>query len=151
MEAGLNNRNDPNITTPAFTWHNLAQPDSPYFDQYVGAPSKYVDGRSYPVQSGRVLGGGSSVNLMMYTRPAASDFDDWNTEGWSFSDLEPHFKKVERRKTSLMNSLRHITSKKVKPIMDIMGLFMFLTVEPQVLFRAIFRTLRKDIMISTLC
>ena len=31
----------------------------------------------------------------MYSRPAASDFDDWQTEGWAFKDLDPYFKKVD--------------------------------------------------------
>jgi len=41
-----------------------------------------------------MLGGGSSVNFMIYNRASASDFDDWNTEGWRFKDLKPLLKKV---------------------------------------------------------
>lgn len=91
VESGLNNRDDPNITPPA------------YFDQYISTPSDYVEGgRNVVVQSGRILGGGSSVNLMMYSRPVASDIDDWNTEGWSFDELEPLYKKVCQLLESLM-------------------------------------------------
>ena len=43
------------------------------------------------------MGGGSSINAMMYTRASASDYDDWNMEGWSFRDLRPLFKKVHPR------------------------------------------------------
>ena len=150
VEAGLNNRDDPNITTPAFAFRNLAQPDSPYFDQYIGKPSDYVNGRNYTVPTGRVLGGGSSVNFMMYTRPAASDFDDWNTKGWSFNDLEPLFKKVGKRSISFMSSTKRIISKKVKSIMDIMDQLTFLMVEPRASFRLIFLMLQKGIMESTL-
>ncbi|KAJ7436331.1 GMC oxidoreductase-domain-containing protein [Mycena latifolia] len=39
--------------------------------------SDHVAGRSVVVPSGRCVGGGSSVNFMLYNRPAASDFDDW--------------------------------------------------------------------------
>jgi alcohol oxidase len=93
VESGLTN-DSPNITTPGYAFDNLGQPDSPYFDLYVSNPSEYVNGREVVVQTGRILGGGSSVNLMMYSRPAASDIDDWDTEGWSFNDLEPLYKKV---------------------------------------------------------
>jgi choline dehydrogenase-like flavoprotein len=46
------------------------------------------------VTCGNILGGGSSVNFMMYTRASASDYDAWNTEGWGFQDLLPLLKKV---------------------------------------------------------
>lgn len=42
-----------------------------------------------------MLGGGSSINFLMYTRASASDFDDWNTEGWSFNDILPLARKME--------------------------------------------------------
>jgi alcohol oxidase len=94
VESGLNNRDNPILMTPAFAWTNFGTPNSPFFDHYASAPSDYLNGRSAVVDCGRVLGGGSSVNLMMYNRPAASDLDDWNTDGWSFADLKPLFKKV---------------------------------------------------------
>jgi choline dehydrogenase-like flavoprotein len=146
IEAGLNNDN-PNITTPAFAFENIAQPNSPYFDQYVSTPSHYVNGRNVIVQSGRVLGGGSSVNFMMYARPAASDIDDWNTEGWSFNEMEPLFKKVFCQRPAVNNvSLKHIMSQKAKMITAMMDQFMFLTVELRVIFRATFPKLPKSIM-----
>lgn len=46
------------------------------------------------MQVGNVLGGGSSVNFMMYTRGSKSDYDDWKTQGWGFEGLKPLFKKV---------------------------------------------------------
>lgn len=41
-----------------------------------------------------VLGGGSSTNLMMYTRGQRDDYDSWNTSGWSTDELLPYLKKV---------------------------------------------------------
>lgn len=38
---------------------------------------------------GGVLGGGSSINFMMYTRAQGVDFDSWNTEGWTAKDMLP--------------------------------------------------------------
>ncbi|KAJ7170886.1 GMC oxidoreductase-domain-containing protein [Mycena crocata] len=62
-------------------------------------PSQDVGGRSIVVPSARCIGGGSSVNFAMYTRGAASDYDDWETvygnPGWGSKDLIPLFKKSE--------------------------------------------------------
>ena len=47
---------------------------------------------------GRVLGGSSSINGMIYARGHAFDFDRWDREGatgWSYADCLPYFKKSE--------------------------------------------------------
>ncbi|MFV2114124.1 GMC family oxidoreductase [Micromonospora sp. LOL_025] len=44
---------------------------------------------------GRVLGGTSSINTMIYIRGHRSDFDGWNQPGWSFDELLPYFKRSE--------------------------------------------------------
>ena len=47
---------------------------------------------------GRVLGGGSSVNGMLYVRGSPRDFDQWahnGCDGWSYQDVLPYFKKAE--------------------------------------------------------
>lgn len=106
-----------------------------------------MNGRNISVQSGRVLGGGSSVNFMMYSRPAASDIDDWNTPGWSFNEMEPLFKKAPCLPPVVADvSLKRTKSPEAKMIMDISDQFMFLTVEPRVVFPATFLKLRKPIM-----
>lgn len=43
----------------------------------------------------KLLGGGSSINFLMYTRGSASDYDDWKQEGWAFDDLLPLVKSTE--------------------------------------------------------
>ena len=93
IEQGDNNKDNPIITTPASFLANIL-PGSTTIDATIAAPSDFVAGRSLVVPSGCVLGGGSSVNFMKYTRPSASDFDDWKTEGWTFNDVLPLFKKV---------------------------------------------------------
>jgi choline dehydrogenase-like flavoprotein len=48
--------------------------------------------------SGKVLGGGSSVNMMVWVRGDRSDFDGWRDqgcEGWGYDDVLPYFKKAE--------------------------------------------------------
>ena len=45
---------------------------------------------------GGMLGGGSSINFMMYTRAQGVDFDSWKTEGWDQKSVVPMLKKVGR-------------------------------------------------------
>lgn len=47
--------------------------------------------------SGHVVGGGGSVNAMVYTRGDAADYDDWGLPGWRWNDLVPHFEAIEAR------------------------------------------------------
>jgi choline dehydrogenase-like flavoprotein len=44
---------------------------------------------------GGMLGGGSSINFMMYTRAQGVDFDSWATPGWAAEDMIPLCKKLE--------------------------------------------------------
>jgi choline dehydrogenase-like flavoprotein len=44
---------------------------------------------------GGLLGGGSSINFMMYTRAQGVDFDSWNTDGWRAEDMIPLCNKLE--------------------------------------------------------
>lgn len=49
---------------------------------------------------GKVMGGSSALNGMMYVRCQAEDFDHWRqlgNEGWSFADVEPYFRRAENR------------------------------------------------------
>ncbi len=61
----------------------------------VSNASHHVAGREVIVASGGALGGGSSINFMMYWRGSASDYDGWNTKGWSTEDLVPFLRKLE--------------------------------------------------------
>ncbi|KAJ6552485.1 glucose-methanol-choline oxidoreductase, partial [Mycena vulgaris] len=65
---------------------------------YTSTPSEHVCGRSVIVPSARCIGGGSSVNFMIYNRPSASDFDDWESEfgnpGWGAKDKIPMLQKT---------------------------------------------------------
>lgn len=63
---------------------------------YASKENAAAGGRPHIVPTGGMLGGGSSVNFLMYTRGSASDYDDWNQEGWSFNDLLPLTRKVRR-------------------------------------------------------
>jgi choline dehydrogenase len=54
-----------------------------------------LNGRKIFTPRGKVLGGSSSINGLVYTRGQSEDFDDWETPGWSFGELLPYFKKSE--------------------------------------------------------
>ncbi|CAF1370569.1 unnamed protein product [Adineta ricciae] len=45
---------------------------------------------------GKVLGGCSSINYMQYVRGDALDYDNWELPQWSFTEMLPYFKKLER-------------------------------------------------------
>lgn len=67
---------------------------------YKTEPEASLDGRRLSVPRGRLLGGSSSINGMVYTRGQREDYDDWaalpGCEGWSYKDLLPYFKRSER-------------------------------------------------------
>ncbi|MDT5034314.1 MAG: choline dehydrogenase [Actinoplanes sp.] len=65
---------------------------------HVTAPQRGLDGRTVAIPQGRVLGGGSSVNAMMYVRGNRRDFDHWQSlgnDGWSYSEVLPYFRRAE--------------------------------------------------------
>lgn len=65
---------------------------------YVGEPSPRVNGRPTVVLQGQVIGGGSSVNAMIYIRGQAQDYDGWaaaGNPGWAYADVLPVFKALE--------------------------------------------------------
>ncbi len=71
---------------PRFNWMYQAEPD----------PT--LGNRSQFWPRGKVLGGSSSINAMVYVRGQPGDFDDWaaaGNPGWSFADVLPYFRKLE--------------------------------------------------------
>ena len=68
-------------------------------DYVVMYPTKRkIDGSEYYPLSGRILGGGSSVNMMGVSRPTQYDLDRWESlgnRGWSYEDCLPVLKRIE--------------------------------------------------------
>ncbi|MFO1037477.1 MAG: choline dehydrogenase [Geminicoccaceae bacterium] len=65
---------------------------------YHTEPQRHMDGRSLYWPRGRVLGGSSSLNAMVYIRGHAFDYDRWveeGAEGWGYADVLPYFRKSE--------------------------------------------------------
>lgn len=66
--------------------------------QYRTEPQKALGGRTLYQPRGKVLGGSSSLNGMIFIRGHALDYDRWVGEGatgWSYADVLPYFKKIE--------------------------------------------------------
>ena len=75
------------IKSPRFNWH------------YQTEPEPHLNNRVIDQDRGRVLGGSSSINGMLYIRGHARDYDRWaqsGCAGWSYADVLPYFKRAER-------------------------------------------------------
>ena len=95
LEAGGRDTN-PWIHIPAGYFRTMFNPDVTW--QYGAGPEPHLDGRTVPWPRGRVLGGSSSINGLLYVRGQAQDYDTWRqlgNVGWSFGDVLPYFKRAE--------------------------------------------------------
>ena len=65
---------------------------------YLSEPEPNLGGRQLVVPRGKVIGGSSSINGMIYVRGHARDFDTWaemGAKGWSYADVLPYYKRLE--------------------------------------------------------
>mgnify|MGYP000362339681 CR=1 FL=1 len=65
---------------------------------YRTEPEPHLNNRRLACPRGKVIGGSSSINGMVYVRGHAMDFDHWadsGAEGWSYADVLPYFKRLE--------------------------------------------------------
>lgn len=94
LEAGGTDAG-PTISNPSIWFYNVGGP----FDWALPiVPVAELNNRHFNMALGRVLGGGSSVNAMVWTRGAARDYDSWErhgAKGWGFKDVLPTFKAQE--------------------------------------------------------
>ncbi|KAI1876333.1 hypothetical protein JX265_003859 [Neoarthrinium moseri] len=94
IEGGTDNHDEPTVIHPAlFMAHLLPEAKTSIF--YKAIKSQHLADREAIVPAGGILGGGSSTNFMMYTRAQRSDYDSWNTPGWSTNELLPFLNKLE--------------------------------------------------------
>jgi choline dehydrogenase len=67
---------------------------------YFTEPEPYLHGRKIFQPRGKVVGGSSSINAMIYIRGNRLDFDSWQAlgnPGWTYEDVLPYFKKSENQ------------------------------------------------------
>ncbi|MEO9650706.1 MAG: choline dehydrogenase [Roseobacter sp.] len=65
---------------------------------YRSEPEPHLGGRRLACPRGKVIGGSSSINGMVYVRGHAQDFDHWAEQGatgWSYADILPYYKRME--------------------------------------------------------
>jgi choline dehydrogenase-like flavoprotein len=71
---------------PAYQWGITSQP----------VPT--LNNKTWPVDSAKIVGGGSAINGMFFDRGSKEDYDSWEklgNKGWGWEGLEPYFKKSE--------------------------------------------------------
>jgi choline dehydrogenase len=87
---------DPWIHIPATFFKVLEKGEAVH--PYASEPESGLNGRPHVIPQGNVLGGGSSVNAMIYIRGHRHDYDTWaqmGCRGWSYYDVLPAFKALE--------------------------------------------------------
>jgi choline dehydrogenase len=91
LEAGGEDT-DPDIATPSAyyrLWGSALDWD------YHSAPQPGTAGRVHQLPRGRVLGGTSAINGMVYLRGPAADFDGWAVDGWGWDDVRAAYERLE--------------------------------------------------------
>ncbi|MDZ4088403.1 MAG: choline dehydrogenase [Tabrizicola sp.] len=66
---------------------------------FATEPEPHLGGRRLATPRGKVIGGSSSINGMVYVRGHARDFDTWaemGADGWGYADVLPYFKRMEQ-------------------------------------------------------
>ncbi len=85
----------PTISNPSIWFYNVGGP----LDWKLPiAPAPQLNNRKFNMALGHVLGGGSSINAMVWSRGLAVDYDSWESQGaagWGFKDVLPTFKAQE--------------------------------------------------------
>ena len=106
IEAGGNDIN-PLIHIPAGYVKTMLNPNINWM--YKTQSSSLIHNRRIDFPRGKVLGGSSAINGMLYIRGQASDYDGWSkigNKGWSFKDLLPYFIRSQHAEEIEKNLLR---------------------------------------------
>lgn len=97
LEAGGGDRS-PFIQMPSAL--SIPMNSAKYDWRYASEPEPHLNNRVLHVPRGKVLGGSSSVNGMVYVRGNAQDFDGWaeqGARGWDYARVLPYFRRAETR------------------------------------------------------
>ena len=87
----------PDIQVPV-AWHKLRH--TPFDWAYVTTPQAHCHNRLIDIPRGKVYGGSSSTNAMIYQRGHPTDYDGWSqlgNRGWSWGEVLPYFKKSQHQ------------------------------------------------------
>jgi len=95
IEAGGEDRN-PLIHIPAGYIKTMVNPTMNWL--FESEPEATSGNRRIKIPRGKVLGGSSAINAMLYVRGQAADYDEWaerGNAGWGFDDILPYFRKAQ--------------------------------------------------------
>ncbi|THU82648.1 alcohol oxidase [Dendrothele bispora CBS 962.96] len=106
IDAGIyNTSGDPLLDVPFNPGAFIGDPtktfymDPAYDWSFFSVPQAHLDGRSIFYPRGKVLGGSSAINNLVWQRGAAYEYDNWgrliDCDEWTFDELLPYFKKAE--------------------------------------------------------
>lgn len=93
IEGGPDNSGVLTVTHPAL-YRGTFAPGTANALHYKSFKEDQLSDREVVVTTGGLLGGGSSVNGMIYQRGQLCDFDSWDTKSWSAKEVLPFLKKV---------------------------------------------------------
>ena len=99
LEAGGSDRSR-FITIPGMISivHTVPQVKKKFDWGYYTVPQKHANGRKIPTVRGKVMGGSSAINGLLFVRGHRDNYDGWAREGcsgWSYADVLPSFKRLE--------------------------------------------------------
>ena len=100
LEAGNSGKYNPWLKIPFGYLYTMGNPKTDWC--YVLKENPYLGGRCLDYPRGRVLGGSSAINGMIYIRGQAQDYDNWaaaGCEGWSWREVLPYFVRHENNQT----------------------------------------------------
>ncbi|KAF1925755.1 GMC oxidoreductase [Didymella exigua CBS 183.55] len=95
IEAGQFDQNEDFVTIPGLAGGAVG---TKYDWNTTYAASEFLGGRNVSVAQGKIVGGSTKLNRMVFDRGAKSDYDGWEAlgnEGWNWESLLPYFKKNE--------------------------------------------------------
>ena len=95
VEAGGSEQR-PIVSMPTAWFEAMKTPEIGW--GYLTEPETHADNRRIPAPRGKLIGGCSSINGMMYSRGHPRDYDQWaqmGAHGWSFDQVLPYFRKSE--------------------------------------------------------
>lgn len=75
-------------------WSWIRNPDRLCWNQHT-TPQSMLDGRRVWFPGGRLVGGSSAINAMIFTRGHPQSYARWNVPGWSYDDLLPYHRRAE--------------------------------------------------------